>query len=321
MPAVPDDIQSEWLASARVWWCTRVHRSLDGEPPARPVLVAVGLLALGILIQGRAFSQSPSGPGQSPPQTAAAQNSAGAGQTVPPVTTTVVVHGDIKDDYLPQTVTAGTLDGAPLSETPLSVTVVTRDLLTDQVARVLSDVVKNDASIGEDYAPVGDHGDFQIRGFPIDLATGLDINGITIAGEQDVPLENKERVEFLKGIAGVESGVASAGGLINYSTKRPVAIQAVDLATDQRGSAYGNVDLGRLFGADKKFGDEPRHRSWGLCSGDAFSHQDAHHRASRHFCPGQGIERAELGSGGCHTGDGETPRPCFHGALAGCNPC
>lgn len=254
MPAVPDDIQSEWLASARVWWCTRVHRSLDGEPPARPVLVAVGLLALGILIQGRAFSQSPSGPGQSPPQTAAAQNSAGAGQTVPPVTTTVVVHGDIKDDYLPQTVTAGTLDGAPLSETPLSVTVVTRDLLTDQVARVLSDVVKNDASIGEDYAPVGYYGDFQIRGFPIDLATGLDINGITIAGEQDVPLENKERVEFLKGIAGVESGVASAGGLINYSTKRPVAIQAVDLATDQRGSAYGNVDLGRLFGADKKFG-------------------------------------------------------------------
>jgi hypothetical protein len=39
---------------------------------------------------------------------------------------------------------------------------------------------------------------------------GLEVNGMTIAGEQDVPLENKERVEFLKGIAGVESGVASA---------------------------------------------------------------------------------------------------------------
>ena len=84
------------------------------------------------------------------------------------------------------------------------------------MARVLSDVVKNDASIGEDYAPVGYYGDFEIRGFPIDLATGLQINGMTIAGEQDVPLENKERVEFVKGIAGVESGVASAGGLINY---------------------------------------------------------------------------------------------------------
>jgi iron complex outermembrane receptor protein len=43
-------------------------------------------------------------------------------------------------------------------------------------------VVKNDASIGEDYAPVGYYGDFEIRGFPIDLATGLQINGMTIAG-------------------------------------------------------------------------------------------------------------------------------------------
>ena len=83
------------------------------------------------------------------------------------------MHGDVKDDYLPETVTAGTLDGAQLSETPLSATVVTRDLLSDQAARVLSDVVKNDASVGEDYAPVGYYGDFQIRGFPIDLATGL----------------------------------------------------------------------------------------------------------------------------------------------------
>jgi len=65
---------------------------------------------------------------------------------------------------------------------------MTRDLLNDQVARVLSDVVKNDASVGEDYAPVGYYGDFQIRGFPIDLATGLQINGLPIAGEQDVPL-------------------------------------------------------------------------------------------------------------------------------------
>ncbi len=177
------------------------------------------------------------------------------GQTkLPPVNTTVVVHGETKDDYLPETVTVGTLDGATLQQTPLSATVVTRDLLNDQVARVLSDVVKNDASVGEDYAPVGYYGDFEIRGFPIDLATGLQINGLTIAGEQDVPLENKQSVEFLKGIAGVESGVASAGGLIDYVTKKPATIEAIDLATDHRGSAYGAVDLGRIFGGRKQIG-------------------------------------------------------------------
>ena len=155
-----------------------------------------------------------------------------------------MVHGELKDDYLPETVTAGTLDGAQLSETPLSATVMTRDLLSDQAARVLSDVVKNDASVGEDYAPVGYYGDFQIRGFPIDLATGLKINGMTIAGEQDVPLENKESVELLKGIAGVESGVSSAGGLINFVTKRPASLKAMDLATDHRGSSFVHAPVG-----------------------------------------------------------------------------
>jgi iron complex outermembrane receptor protein len=101
---------------------------------------------------------------------------------------------------------------------------------------------------------VGYYGGYEIRGFAIDLATGLEINGMSIAGEQDVPLENKERVEFLKGIAGVESGVASAGGLIDFVTKRPRAIKAVDVATDHRGSTYGAVDLGHLFGKQKQVG-------------------------------------------------------------------
>jgi iron complex outermembrane receptor protein len=191
---------------------------------------------------------------QSLPTASQAQKRSAPTPQVPRVTTTVVVHGEVKDDYLPDVVTVGTLDGLALKNAPISATVVTRELLTDQAARVLSDVVKNDASIGEDYAPVGYYGDFEIRGFPIDLATGLQINGMTIAGEQDVPLENKERVEFLKGIAGVESGVASAGGLIDYVTKRPTTIKALDLATDHRGSTYGAVDFGSLFGSRKQVG-------------------------------------------------------------------
>ena len=129
-----------------------------------------------------------------------AQNPAPAQQKPAPVTTTVVVHGEMEDNYLPEAVTVGTLDGAPLKETPLSATVVTRDLLSDQVSRLLSDVMKNDASVGDDYVPVGYYGDYQIRGFPLDLATGFEVNGMTIAGEQDVPLENKEQVEFSRAL-------------------------------------------------------------------------------------------------------------------------
>jgi iron complex outermembrane receptor protein len=196
---------------------------------------------------------------QTPPNSAAApqtntQSPAPAQQKPAPVTTTVVVHGEVEDNYLPESITVGTLDSAELKNTPLSASVITRDLLNDQVSRLLSDVIQNDASVGDDYVPVGYYGNYQIRGFPIDLATGLEVNGMTIAGEQDVPLENKEAVEFLKGIAGVESGVASAGGLIDYVTKRPANIQALDLATDHRGSAYGAADLGALFGSRKQVG-------------------------------------------------------------------
>jgi len=205
------------------------------------VLRIAALVVWGLFVPSSSFSQDAH-------PTSAAQSQAQA--QLPRVTTTVEVHGEVKDDYLTGTTTAGSLDGALLKETPLSVTAVSSAVMSDQMSRTLTDVVKNDASVGEDYAPVGYYGDFEIRGFPIDLATGLEIDGMTIAGEQDVPLENKQSVEIVKGIAGVESGVASAGGLIDYVTKEPAphVHPAVDLASDHRGTSYGALDVSRMFG-------------------------------------------------------------------------
>ncbi|MGA7831219.1 MAG: TonB-dependent receptor plug domain-containing protein [Terracidiphilus sp.] len=205
-------------------------------------------------VAASAIAQSPTPAAGSSATAPEVSQPVAAAQKLPRVTTTVVVHDQAPSEYLPDAVTVGNLDGLPLEEVPLSATVVTRDLLSDQGARLLSDVVKNDASVGDDYVPVGYYGDYEIRGFTVDLATGLEINGMTIAGEQDVPLENKQSVEFLKGIAGVESGVTSAGGLIDYVTKRPATVKAVDLATDHRGTSYGAVDLGHLFGGSKQVG-------------------------------------------------------------------
>lgn len=168
--------------------------------------------------------------------------------------TTVVVHGKAELTYVPENFTLGTLGTVPLKNAPVSATVIRRGVLNDQVARLLSDVVKNDASVQADYVPVGYYGDYAIRGFPIDLATGIQIDGMTVAGEQDVPLENKESVEILQGLAGLESGVASGGGVIDYVTRPPANVRDLDLATDQRGTAYGAVDLGRFFGSQQQVG-------------------------------------------------------------------
>jgi len=83
-----------------------------------------------------ALCAMPKSPAQTPANAPSApSNSASAQEKPARVTTTVVVHGEVKDDYLPESVTVGTLDSATLQQTPLSATVITRDLLTDQVAR------------------------------------------------------------------------------------------------------------------------------------------------------------------------------------------
>lgn len=225
--------------------------------PARPVCVFLGIAVILLALLGAAQSvlaqhtrQKTDAQTEKPKPTLPV---APTPQAMHP-TTVVEVHGADSGSFMPTTVSTGNLSGASPQETPLSVTVVTRDVLSDQFARTLSDVVKNNASVGEDYAPVGYYGDYEIRGFPIDLATGLEINGLTIAGEQNVPLENKQQVEFLNGIDGLESGVASAGGAINYITKPPAAIKALDLATNNRGGAYVALDLGGFSGSRKQLG-------------------------------------------------------------------
>ena len=172
------------------------------------------------------------------------------------VTTTVVVHGEVKDNYLPDAVTVGTLDGTTAEETPLSIsTVVTRELLTDQLARLLSDVVKNDASVGEDYAPVGYYGDYEIRGFPIDLATGLRDQrhdhrrragcASRKQGARGDSQGHRRRGER-RGLGGRADRLRdqAAGGRSRPSIWPPIIVAAT----------YGAVDLGRLFGKQKQVG-------------------------------------------------------------------
>ncbi len=60
-----------------------------------------------------------------------------------------------------------------LQKIPASVSILTADLIAEQHARVLSDVIKNDAAIGEGYAAIGYYPNFVSRGFALDLASQL----------------------------------------------------------------------------------------------------------------------------------------------------
>ncbi|GLK90369.1 TonB-dependent siderophore receptor [Pseudomonas turukhanskensis] len=166
----------------------------------------------------------------------------------------VTVYGQDDTAYEAKKASVGGFDNAPLLDTPASVAVITDARLKDQQARLLSEVLKNDASVGDAYAPVGYYENFVVRGFSLNSANSYKINGRTITGEQNVALENKQQVEVLKGLSGLQSGVSEPGGLVNYVSKRPENVRSVTVSTNLDGEQYLATDLGGWFGAEQQFG-------------------------------------------------------------------
>jgi iron complex outermembrane receptor protein len=169
----------------------------------------------------------------------------------------VVVTGEKGTGY----VAKGAMIGGPggteeveLKDIPASVTVISKDLLDDRQARVMSEAAKLDASIGDYYAAMGYYENLYIRGFPLDAATSYRINGMSVTGEQNIAFENKERLEILKGVGAMQAGAASPGGLINYVTKRPKNVQSFTVGTGEKGTQYLAVDYGTFLGESKSLG-------------------------------------------------------------------
>ncbi|WP_373987978.1 TonB-dependent siderophore receptor [Duganella sp. BuS-21] len=138
---------------------------------------------------------------------------------------------------------------APLLETPASVSVITAQQMLDLQIRSTTDAAKFDASLSDAYNAVGYAEQFSIRGFKLDNASSYRKDGTAIAGDTQIPLENKERLEVLKGLSGLQAGVSAPGGMINFVTKRPTdtPLRSVVLEARERGTLYGAVDLGGRF--------------------------------------------------------------------------
>lgn len=166
----------------------------------------------------------------------------------------VRVVGEQGSGYQATSASVGGFDSVPLLDTPAAITVVTEQQINDQQARLLSEVLRNDASVGESYAPIGYYENFDVRGFTLNSASSYKINGRTITGEQNVALENKQQVEVLKGLAGLQSGVSEPGGLVNYVTKRPENVRSVTVSTTDQGGSYLATDLGGWFGSEQQLG-------------------------------------------------------------------
>jgi iron complex outermembrane receptor protein len=161
------------------------------------------------------------------------------------------------DGFVPKTVEAGSFRGADIMDVPSTVNVVTREVLELQAAGGLYDALKNTAGVTRQQNGGETWDQLVIRGIAVENRTNYRLNGsLPIMNFSQVPMEDKERVEVLKGATALYYGFTSPAGVVNFVTKRAGAkpVTTVGMMVDQNGSAVATADVARRFGEQQQVG-------------------------------------------------------------------
>lgn len=153
----------------------------------------------------------------------------------------------------------GLLGNKSVMDTPYSMTSYTQELIQNQQASTVADVVANDPSVRNINPRFGRFDQFTIRGFNL-VNSEIAFNGLYgLVPTYTVPVESAERVEIFKGPNALLNGMSpsgAVGGSINIAPKR-----ASDQDITQFTASYatesvlgGHLDVGRRFGTDGQFG-------------------------------------------------------------------
>ena len=159
--------------------------------------------------------------------------------------------------FMPNTVEAGSFRGSDVMDVPSTVNVITREVLELQAAAGLYDAMRNTAGVTRQQNGGDTWDQLVIRGIAVENRTNYRLNGsLPLMNFGQVALENKERVEVLKGATALYYGFTSPAGVVNFVTKRAgsVPVNTVGLALDDNGSAVATADVARRFGQRQEFG-------------------------------------------------------------------
>src|SRR5204863_6508007 len=113
--------------------------------------------------------------------------------------------------------------GVPLAEAPIAATTIGERDIRDSGSRRLADLIRFDAALSDSYNSQGYIDYLTVRGFVLDNRFNYRRDGLPINAETSIPLENKARVDVLKGTSGMQAGTSAPGGLVDYVVKRPLA--------------------------------------------------------------------------------------------------
>ncbi len=153
----------------------------------------------------------------------------------------------------------GLMGNRDVMDTPFNVTSYTAELMENQEARTVADVLENDPSVR--FTVSGGHmqENFRIRGLDLN-ASDVSMNGLYgLSPTGHVPIEMLERVEVLKGPNALLNGMnpgGSVGGNVNVTTKRAADTPTTRITEDftSDGQFGTHVDVGRRFGGNDQFG-------------------------------------------------------------------
>lgn len=156
-----------------------------------------------------------------------------------------------------RTVQVGAFRDQQILDVPLTVNVVPAAVIEAQDSRGVYDALRNTAGVSRSQLGGAVYDNLAIRGVSLQNRTNYRLNGsLPIINLVDMPLENKERVEALKGASSLYYGFTTPVGVVNLVTKRARAepVASVALSGNEFGQLVTHVDLGRQFGADGAFG-------------------------------------------------------------------
>ncbi|WP_312512449.1 TonB-dependent receptor [Massilia sp.] len=198
-------------------------------------------------------------------RSATAASASGAAQQAPvqygPLPAVHVTGSANRDDALApggqvaRAARLGILGEVGVMEAPFNITSYTSQLIEDQQARGLMDVLENDPSVRSS-SPIDSEGDIvMVRGFEL-WGREVTINGMGgLADNRGHVLEAVERVEVLKGPSALINSIspwgASTGGSVNYVLKRAGDTPLTRLTA----SHYTRSQLGLHLDAGRRFGD------------------------------------------------------------------
>lgn len=169
----------------------------------------------------------------------------------------VQVRGEASRSYSARSVQVGSYRDQDPLDVPLTNNVLTREVIDAQGATTLHGALRNTAGVA--HAQIGNatYDNIAIRGLLVDNQRNYRLNGsLPIVNLIATPLENKERVEVLKGAASLYYGLVPPSGIVNLVTKRAGAQPVTSVATsvNDHGGIDAHADIARRFGPDGAMG-------------------------------------------------------------------